>query len=254
MKQIILVLIFCVLIAGCNESAKVSNSPLTSQKHEGYFFEKDIVKKAELGFSLYLPEDYGTPGKEWPLVMFLHGGGERGDGVDDLQKVLILGLPKLIEKGQDYPFIMISPQCPTNSSWKDQTDELGALFDHVADTYAVDKDRLYVTGPSRGGAGTWAMIKAFPKKFAAAVPICGRGDKRAARRRLKDLPIWVFHGAKDKVIPLSESEVMVDALKAAGNEKVKFTIYPERGHNSWVPAYDTPELFEWLLSQRKSNN
>jgi len=253
MKQVALALILCVLVAGCSTKKEMSSTSLSSSGQQAQFFDKEIVKKAELGYWVYLPEDYGKLDKEWPLLLFLHGGGERGDGVKDIDKVLILGLPKLIEKGQTYPFIMVSPQCPIKSSWREQTDELAALVDDVADTYAVDKDRLYVTGPSMGGGGTWAMIESHPKKFAAAVPICGRGDKRAARKRLKDLPVWVFHGAKDKVIPLAESEVMVDALKAAGNDQVKFTVYPERGHNSWVPAYATPELFEWLLGQRNIN-
>ena len=102
-----------------------------------------------------------------------------------------------------------------------------------------------------GGAGTWSMIEGHPEKFAAAVPICGRGNKRTARKKLIDLPIWVFHGAKDHVVPISQSQEMVDALKEGGSTKVKFTVYPEEGHGSWGPAYISPELYEWLLSQHK---
>jgi predicted peptidase len=228
----------CVYINGCSEEA------MKEPGQHAQFFEKEVVKKAQLDYWLYLPKDYGTPGKTFPLLMFLHGKGERGS---DINQVLIHGPAKLAWEGKDFPFIVLSPQCPENDQWIYITDELVALYDHIADTYAVDKNRLYVTGLSMGGYGTWALIQRHPDKFAAAAPICGAGDKEVAKRRLKDLPIWVFHGTKDNVIPIEKSEEMVEALKQGGNKKVKFTVYPEAWHDSWTETYNNPELYEWFL-------
>ena len=208
---------------------------------------KVITKKVEIEYLLYLPKDYGKSDKEWPLMMFLHGAGERGS---DLNKVLVHGPARLASEGKDFPFIIISPQCPTGDWWGNKVDELAALCDYIADTYAVDKNRLYITGLSMGGYGTWQMIEKHSDKFAAAAPICGGGNTALAKHRLKDIPIWVFHGAKDNAVPLEESEKMVKALKDSGNEQVKFTVYPEAGHDSWTETYNNPELYEWFLEHR----
>src|SRR5262249_9170015 len=148
----------------------------------------------------------------------------------DLSLVKKHGPPKLVDAGKNYPFIIVSPQAP-RFGWDAAT--LNALVDEVASKYRVDKDRLYVTGLSMGGFGTWALAAAYPNKFAAIAPICGGGDP-AEVKKIKDLPIWVFHGAKDPVVPLKSSESMVQALKDAGAENVKFTVYPEANHDSWT--------------------
>jgi predicted peptidase len=128
-------------------------------------------------------------------------------------------------------------------------DALNALLDEVVAQYKVDKKRIYLTGLSMGGYGTWALAGTSPERFAAIVPICGGGDPADARR-LKDIPTWVFHGAKDSVVPLSRSEEMVKALKEAGSD-VKFTIYPEAEHDSWTETYNNPKLYEWLLQHKR---
>jgi len=115
----------------------------------------------------------------------------------------------------------------------------------------VDKDHIYVTGLSMGGFGTWALAAAYPDRFAAIVPICGGGSPASAAK-LKDLPIWVFHGAKDRAVPPSRSEAMIKALKKAGSKKVKYTLYPDADHDSWTEAYNDPKLWEWLLEQKRS--
>ncbi len=127
---------------------------------------------------------------------------------------------------------------------------LMALVDDVAARYKVDKDRIYVTGLSMGGFGTWAFAAAFPDRVAAIIPICGGGNPADAKK-LKELPIWVFHGAKDPVVPSSRSEAMIKALKEAGASKVKFTLYPEAGHDAWTATYKNPEVWEWLLKQKR---
>jgi predicted peptidase len=209
-------------------------------------FEKDITVKVKLNYLLYLPEGYAKGGKAWPLLLFLHGAGESGD---DLNKVKTHGPPKLIESGKDFPCIVVSPQSPGRRfGWN--TDSLNALLDDVTAKYKVDKDRVYLTGLSMGGYGTWALAAEHPERFAALVPICGGGNPADAAK-LKDLPIWVFHGGKDRVVPPKNSEGMVQALKDAGAENVKFTLYPDAGHDSWTETYNNPEVWDWLFKQKR---
>jgi predicted peptidase len=208
-------------------------------------FSVKITRTVPSRYLLYLPKDYDKRSKErWPLILFLHGSGERGD---DLDKVKTHGPPKLIAQGQEMPFIVVSPQCPERGRWEPEV--LSALLDSVTKKYKVDKDRIYLTGLSMGGFGTWALATAEPDRFAAIAPICGGGNPQLASR-LKDVPTWVFHGGKDPTVPIKESEDMVAALKAAGGD-VKFTVYPEAGHDSWTQAYNDPELYKWFLSHRR---
>ncbi len=199
----------------------------------------------ELDYLLYLPSDYEQK-EAWPLVVFLHGAGERGD---DLDKVKVHGPPKLVEEGKDIPAIVVSPQCATGDWWAKQPLELSALIDEIEEKYKVDKRRIYLTGLSMGGYGTWTLGAYTPDRFAALLPICGGGNPREAARRLRKTPIWVFHGGKDFVVPVSQSEEMVEALKRAGND-VKFTVYPEAGHDSWTETYDDPEVWKWMFDQQ----
>ncbi|HVU88905.1 MAG TPA: prolyl oligopeptidase family serine peptidase [Pirellulales bacterium] len=199
-----------------------------------------------LNYLLYLPKDYDKK-DAWPLVLFLHGAGERGD---DLNLVKKHGPPKLIEEGKDLPFIVVSPQCPKDNSWTWQLRELTALVDDLTARYKVDKDRIYLTGLSMGGFGTWALAAYQPDRFAAIIPICGGGEMLMTRR-LTQVPIWAFHGAKDPVVPLRRSEELVQALeRAKGN--VKLTVYPDALHDSWTATYDNPEVWEWLLAQKRA--
>ena len=211
-------------------------------------FQKQITKTVGLRYLLSLPKGYGeNKDQKWPLMLFLHGAGERGN---DLNKVKVHGPAKLIEQGKEFPFIVVSPQCPADSWWTDQLDAMTALLDEVQSKYAVDPSRVYVTGLSMGGFGSWALGCRYPNRFAAVVPICGGGEWFLAER-LKNVPVWAFHGAKDSVVPLRESQEMVDALKRAGGN-VQLTVYPEANHDSWTETYNNPKLYEWLLSQHKA--
>lgn len=212
--------------------------------------DKEITVKVELQYLVYLPPEYKDDNKRWPLVLFLHGAGERGS---DLNFVNRNGPTKLVEEGKDFPFIMISPQCPLGQRWDSR--DLSTLLDEVEKNYRVDKNREYVTGLSMGGEGTWKLIMAEPDRFAAAAPVCGRtGSSYLDACKLKDLPIWVFHGAMDDVVSLDESVRMVKALDQCGNN-VKFTVYPKANHNAWDETYNNEELYKWLLeySLDKSN-
>jgi len=223
--------------------ARASQEDNPRQREES--FENEITVTVALDYLLYLPDGYEDSDDAYPLLLFLHGAGESGD---DLDKVKVHGPPKLIESGRDFPFIVVSPQSP-GRGWDPQT--LNALLDDLIGNLRVDEDRVYLTGLSMGGFGAWALATAHPERFAAIAPICGGGDPRTAAR-LKDLPIWVFHGAQDNVVPLRASERMVNALKELGSD-VKFTVYPDAGHDSWTETYNNPEFYDWLLDQSRGS-
>jgi predicted peptidase len=209
-------------------------------------FEKEINnRKVKLNYLLFLPEGYDKADKPFPMILFLHGAGETGDNLSMVKKH---GPPKIVEKKKDFPFIVVSPQAPRRG-WNPEA--LSALLDDVVAHYKVDKDRIYLTGLSMGGFGTWALAAAYPEKFAAIVPICGGGNPAIANK-IKDIPTWVFHGGKDRAVPVKRSEDMVKALKEAGGHP-KFTVYPEAGHDSWTKAYNDPALYKWLLEQKRSS-
>lgn len=204
----------------------------------------DLQVKVQMNYLLYLPKDYDKQ-ERWPLLLFLHGAGERGDNLELVKKH---GPPKLIDGGKDYPCIVVSPQCVKDRWW--EPIELTALLDQIIKTYKVDEDRIYVTGLSMGGFGTWRMAAVTPHRFAAIAPICGGGEIYWTKE-FSHLPTWVFHGAKDTAVPPERSQEMVDALRKAGGQP-KLTIYPEAGHDSWTETYDNPQFDAWLLEQKRS--
>ena len=201
--------------------------------------------KVQMRYLLYLPEDYNKQ-ESWPLLLFLHGAGERGD---DLELVKKHGPPKLIAAGEDFPFIVVSPQCPKDKWW--EPIELVALLEELSSKYKVDADRIYVTGLSMGGFGSWRLAAYAPDRLAAIAPICGGGEKYWARR-FAHLPVWAFHGAKDTGVPPERSQMMIDELKKKGGSP-KLTIYPEAGHDSWTETYNNPKFYEWLLEQKRNS-
>jgi len=225
-------------------TAALADQPAAAKQQDKHF-EKEITVKVKLDYLLYLPESYDKEEKAWPLLLFLHGAGESGH---DLNKVKIHGPPKLIEAGKSFPMIVVSPQSP-RMGWDVPT--LNALLDEIVATHKVDRDRIYVTGLSMGGFGTWGLAAAYPDKFAAIMPICGGGDAHDAAK-LKHLAIWVFHGAKDNVVLPNRSESMVKALKDHGAGNVKFTLYPNAGHDSWTETYNNSEVWDWLLKQKRA--
>lgn len=196
-----------------------------------------------VNYLLYLPPDY-TSQKKWPLVVYLHGAGSRGS---DLELVRREWPPDQIVQGKHFPFILLSPQCPANSGWSPGL--VSGLAEQVSSSLSVDRDRVYLTGYSMGGYGTWATASHDPGRFAAIAPLCGRGVRGQARR-LKNTPIWAFHGDKDDVIPLSATQDMVDAVRNCGGH-VKFTVYPGVGHGIAGMTYENEQFFEWLLAQRR---
>jgi predicted esterase len=195
----------------------------------------------ELKYLQYIPEGYDSDHtRRWPLLVFLHGAGERGN---DLKLVKIHGPPKLIDAGKKFPFIVVSPQLALDEWWS--PDMVVWLVKNMLRTLRLDPDRVYLTGFSMGGYGTWETAAKYPELFAAIAPICGRGDPSTAWK-LRHTPTWIFHGAKDPVVPVKHSDDMNKALKQYGN--VRYTVYPNEEHNSWTETYNNEELYRWLLS------
>ncbi|MGE5672319.1 MAG: prolyl oligopeptidase family serine peptidase [Mycobacterium leprae] len=208
-------------------------------------FTGEIRRQVSARYLVYLPEGYGQePAKRWPLILFLHGSGERGD---DLALVRKHGPLKVVGEGTALPFVIVAPQCPADQVWS--LDVLEGLLDHTLADYAVDPSRVYLTGLSMGGYGTWEWGLQSAGRFAAMAPICGGGNRISAYFA-GTVPTWAFHGAKDDLVPAAESERMVEALRERGVE-VRFTVYPEARHDSWTETYNNPELYEWFLSHQR---
>jgi predicted peptidase len=244
MKRMAIV-ICTVIFAGvllCLSGAATSHFQLGQRSQT---FQRAISKTVTTKYLLFLPQDYGKREKRWPLILYLHGGSRRGD---DIEMVRAFGLPQIVEKDPSFPFIVVSPQCPQGEIWTD-TDTLISLLDEVMNKYAVDRERVYLTGQSMGGRGAWYLAYKYPERFAAVAPMAAPATISSWAANLKDMPIWVFHGAKDTDVPLSESEQMVNALKAVGNN-VKFTIYPERDHFI-LDTYENKDLYKWFLQHKR---
>jgi len=239
MRTFITLLSVAAMLPAMRDMAVADDATQTSQR-------LDVTVKVEMDYLLALPNGYDKQ-DAWPLVLFLHGAGERGD---NLELVKMHGPPKLIGEGKEFPFIVVSPQCPKGVWW--EPIELTALLDQVIKTHNVDEDRIYVTGLSMGGFGTWQLAAYTPDRFAAIAPICGGGEKYWARR-FADLPTWAFHGVQDKGVPLIRSQEMIDAMKQQGGEP-KLTVYPDAGHDSWTETYNNPEFYEWLLAQKRKSS
>ncbi|XZE18331.1 dienelactone hydrolase family protein [Pirellulaceae bacterium SH449] len=220
--------------------------------------------KKLLKYRLLKPFGYEF-GKKYPLLVFLHGAGERGD---DNLSTLKHGAREFAkeERRKQYPAYILIPQCPTNAKWSDtdwskdsselperasdSMQSLKELIDDMVENAGVDSDRILLTGLSMGGYGTWDAIARYPDFFAAAAPICGGGDPSKVDR-FAGLPIWCFHGAKDSVVKVNRSREMVEAIKRTGAQ-IRYTEYPDAEHDSWTATYANPEFYSWIFIQKKS--
>jgi predicted peptidase len=198
------------------------------------------------GYQLFLPKVYDASSQEkFPLIIFLHGSGERGA---DLAKVKVHGPPKIVDSDPNFPFIVVSPQAPEGERW--EISKLDALLANIRQNYRIDESRIYLTGLSMGGFGTWDWAIARPGLFAAIAPVCGRSDVSKAAA-LKDTPIWAFHGDNDTAVDMAGSFDMVAAVRKAGGSP-RLTIYPDTGHDSWTRTYADPALYYWFLQHRRT--
>lgn len=232
-------------------------SPAEALSPETYTSESG----AALNYRLLVPPKI-EEGKKYPLVIFLHGAGERGN---DNAAQLKHGVGDFVRHRSDYPCFLIAPQCPEGKKWVevdwsaashdlpaepgDQMALVRGVIDQFVKEKPIDADRIYITGLSMGGYGTWDAISRYPDLFAAAAPICGGGDPKHAKT-IKDLPIWCFHGDQDQAVKVERSRAMIEAIKAAGGEP-KYTEYPGVGHDSWTRSYANDEFFAWLFAQKR---
>ncbi len=207
--------------------------------------ELETNVKENLAYYLYYPKDYqDDPDRKFPILLFLHGGGESGDSLVSVKRI---GPPKLIAQGKKFPFLVLAPQNPYAKKWWN-TRAVKQLLDSIVDQNRVDTSRIYLTGLSRGRGAAWEMAVQYPDTFAAMAVVCGMTPVPYASWINKKMPIWVFHGVEDKSIPISESETMVAKLLEMGYD-VTFTKYPKVGHNAWVKAYETEALYDWFMEQ-----
>ncbi len=244
----------CVCLLPMNAQEKPQDKTQMAKK-----FSRKVTRTVGCQYLISLPRNYDVKSKKGsPLILFLHGAGERGT---DVWKASIHGPSKYAAQHLDFPFILVTPLCPAEEVWSNEV--LLELLNEVIEKNNVDTNRIYLTGLSMGGYGVWNLGLAHPEKFAAIAPICGGGERieilLGARgyvgpvkiQNLRTLPVWAFHGAKDPVVPIDESERMIKALKEAKCEKVKFTVYPEAQHDSWTETYNNPELYEWFLKHER---
>lgn len=226
-----------VITVDSKEHPLTDQSPLANQTAQ--LFEKT-------NYLLYLPEGYGKENKRWPLILYLHGKSLRGN---DLEMLKSYGLAALLEKNLAIPFVVISPQCPDDRYWLTEDETLDRLLDHVASTYAIDQERIYVTGHSMGGRGTWLLAYKYPEKFAAIVPMSDAPLDDAWARQVAKVPAWVFHGTKDDLEPFERTQQFVDTLTKLGAE-VKLSALPGRDHYI-LDTYENQEIYDWLLQHKR---
>jgi len=245
-RTVKLVSLFCFLIGVPSFRVHAEEPAAGKQVEQKFDYAKN--PRHSMGYLLYLPANYRASGEKFPLILFLHGSGERGNKLPLVKKH---GPPKIVEEWSDLPFIIVSPQLSLDNQRFD-TLALAALLDSVEQKYSVDPDRVYLTGLSMGGGGAWQLAAHQPDRFAAIVPICGYTDARDGVK-LKKVAVWAIHGDFDGAVPYPETEQMVDALRTAGGD-VKFTIHHGGGHDTWTSTYGMPEFYEWLLRHRRGGS
>ncbi|MDF0717448.1 PHB depolymerase family esterase [Muricauda sp. 334s03] len=211
--------------------------------------ELETVTKENLKYYLYYPEDYfSSENTDFGLLLFLHGGGESGRNVEEIKDT---GPPKMLAEGKQFPFLILAPQNSHAKKWWN-TDAVVQLLDSVVAANRVDKNRIYLTGLSRGGSASWELATQYPEKFAAMAVVCGMTPLPYAHWIDKNMPIWVFHGDQDDVIDVEESDKMVMKLREMGHD-VRYTRYKGVGHNAWNKAYTTDSLYTWIAKQKRIN-
>lgn len=246
----VLSLLLTLVVTGCSSSGPTTPSPertsgakpLSTQAQQ----TPQVFENSK--YLLYLPADYAATEKRWPIILYLHGKSLRGD---DLEMLKSSGLAAHLQKGLSIPFVVVSPQCPADRYWVDESETLTRLIDSVSSTYSIDPERVYVTGHSMGGRGTWFLANKYPEKFAAIVPLADAPADNAWATQIAKVPSWVFHGTKDDLAPFERTEKFVETLKKLGAD-VKLTPLPERDHFI-LDAYENKEIYDWLLKYKKKS-
>jgi predicted peptidase len=239
--------------------------PVISQvENSDSYMKSHFIRSSDTLLYRFLQPENRDNSKKYPLVIFLHGAGERGN---DNEAQLFHGSGLFTENSKEYPCFALFPQCPKDKKWvevdwsadshqmpsesSDLLKSLMELTEQLKNTYAIDNDRIYIMGLSMGGFGTWELISRFPDKFAAAVPICGGGDENMASGMV-DVPIWAFHGDRDRIVKTIRTRNMINAIKSSGGN-AKYTEYKDTGHLCWSKAFAETELLSWLFSHSLKN-
>ena len=241
---------------------------LMAQRAETGFINRTVMLEGmRLPYQVYIPANYSEK-EPWPVILFLHGSGERG--LDGLRQTIVGLAPAIRADPARFPAIVVLPQAPPDSSWTGRPARAAmAALDAVTKEYRTDADRVYLTGLSMGGHGVWYLAYRHPERFAAVAPVCGWVSKlpqfpqrahvvppndgppfESLARKLKSVPIWIFHGELDTAVPVNESRQAADALKAAA-ANVRYTEFLGTNHNSWDPTYASVEFTNWLFAQRR---
>jgi predicted peptidase len=226
------------------QTTNSDSAPIAQQTHT---LRREVPHKVDLQYLLFLPKGYDKSAKDWPLILYLHGGSARGDDIGQMKK---LGLTEKVEGDPNFPFIVVSPQCHKGEIWTD-VDALGALLDELARTHRIDRDRIYVTGHSMGGRGALYAAYKMPERFAAVVSLAPVFPITAWAEKLATIPLWLFHGPNDQFTALKEVEELAQAIEAGGGHP-KLTVLPGRDHYI-LDVYDRPDLFEWLAQQKRKH-
>lgn len=240
---------FSLVLAAASFVAGVPRMAAAEPVPTGFLDRTVSEGEQSIPYVVYVPRNY-APDKKWPVVLFLHGSGERGtDGLKQSQ----VGIGQAIRMNADrFPGIVVMPQCAPGKGWTGDMEALALkALDRTMAEYSTDPDRQYLTGLSMGGFGSWRIATDYPARFAAVLPICGGGDPKNVEK-LKELPIWVFHGGADPTVPVQRSRDMVQALKDAGSAHIQYTELEGVGHNSWDSAYSNKMAVEWLFSQHRN--
>jgi predicted peptidase len=243
-------------LTSCSNTKPVSTgAPKPAAMGDLNVSARSVTWTSSANYLVFLPADYHDhDSKRWPVILFLHGIGECGT---DVWRTAIHGPLNYVKKHPDFPFILVSPQCPVGDKWSNEA--VLSVLNDVVGRYAVDTNRIYLTGLSQGGFGVWNLATTYPQRFAAVAPISGGGDvlgfivvkwNKERTEPMLHLPFWVFHGGKDPVVPVAEDLRMVEALKKFGDADVKLTIYPQGQHDAWTETYNNPELYRWFLQHR----
>jgi predicted peptidase len=241
MRCLTLLALVSILVPGTD-----FGEPSTGQHPEE--FSGTVTRSVQMKYLLFIPDSYShNQSKKWPMIMYLHGGSRRGDNIEKVREAG-WGLPALLEKKKSFPFIVVSPLCPNGEYWTDP-EALIALLDEIEKHYSIDLSRVYLTGHSMGGFGTWYLAYQHPERFAAIAPMSAPFVVTAWADRLKTMPIWAFQGSKDSLVPIAGTQALIDALHALGNN-ARFTVLPGRDHGI-LDVYENDKLYSWFLEHTR---
>ncbi len=252
MKYLLVALLSIVLTLALIDNTNAQDLKSEENAEKKYIEERDTFSYngMTLQYMLVLPADYSRMDRAWPMILFLHGGSGRGQNLDLVKSY---GPPLIAEEQKNFPFVVLAPQCPEGEYWTTKADILAALLDDVLKRYQIDPDRVYLTGTSMGGNGTWNLVCQHPEYFAAVTPMAAIPSiPNIWNKRLISMPIWAFHGDKDTICPIETDEAMINALRAHGASP-RFTILQGKGHYIGEDMYKNQDLYDWFLTNTRQH-